>query len=288
MEQGKLDEAVAAYQQMMNLKPNLQAYARAAHVRWLQGDLPGALKLAQMAVSAGSPAEGEATAWASTRLALYQLQGGKLAGAARAVAVALDYQNDYAPALLARGRVLLAEGKVNEAVSSLRRAAELNPLPEYQWFLADALRADGKLEEARRAEERLMREGRTSDPRTLALFLATPRENGQPTDAATSLRLAVEETDTRSDVFTLDALAWAQAASGRYSEAQATMRRALAAGTEDARLFYHAGVIAAASGGRAEAARWLDKARAIRHTLLPSEQADLRRLLKTTRAATPR
>jgi tetratricopeptide (TPR) repeat protein len=275
MEQGKLAEAVAAYQRMMNLKPNLQAYARAAHVRWLEGDLPGAVKLAEMAVAAGSPAEGEATAWAATRLALYQLQGGRLDAAARAVAVALDYKNDYAPALLARGRVLLAEGKAGEAVSSLSRAAQLNPLPEYQWALADALGAPGKADEARRVEERLVKEGRTSDPRTLALFLATPRAGGPPPDAETALRLAAQETEVRSDVFTLDALAWAQAAAGKYSEAQATMRRALAAGTEDARLFYHAGVIAARSGRRAEAERQMKKAYRIRHTLLPSERADL-------------
>ena len=32
MEQGKLGDAVKAYQQMMNLKPDLRAYARAAHM----------------------------------------------------------------------------------------------------------------------------------------------------------------------------------------------------------------------------------------------------------------
>src|SRR4029077_10488952 len=42
MEQGKLGDAVEAYQQMMNLKPDLRAYARAAHMRWLKGDLAGA------------------------------------------------------------------------------------------------------------------------------------------------------------------------------------------------------------------------------------------------------
>ena len=41
MEQGKLSDAVEAYQQMMNLKPDLRAYARAAHMRWLKGDLDG-------------------------------------------------------------------------------------------------------------------------------------------------------------------------------------------------------------------------------------------------------
>ena len=53
------------------------------------------------------------------------------------------------------------------------------------------------------------------------------------------------------------------------------MKRALAEGTQDARLFYHAGVIAAARGERAEARRWLDKALAAQQMLLPSEREDL-------------
>ncbi|HTH20151.1 MAG TPA: hypothetical protein VL912_08715, partial [Candidatus Udaeobacter sp.] len=52
MEQGKLNDAVEAYQQMMNLKPDLRAYARAAHMRWLKGDLEGAIEAMQFAVSA--------------------------------------------------------------------------------------------------------------------------------------------------------------------------------------------------------------------------------------------
>ena len=54
-----------------------------------------------------------------------------------------DRQPDYAAALLARGRVLLAMKRTAEAVEALERAARLNPLPEYQWTLADALRASG-------------------------------------------------------------------------------------------------------------------------------------------------
>lgn len=36
MEQGRLDEAAAAYQKMLDLRPGLQSYSRAAHLRWLQ------------------------------------------------------------------------------------------------------------------------------------------------------------------------------------------------------------------------------------------------------------
>ena len=65
------------------------------------------------------------------------------------------------------------------------------------------------------------------------------------------------------------------AAAGRTAEAHVTMTRALAEGTEDGRLFLHAGVIAAAGNRRAEARKWLRKAEALRSTLLPSELDEL-------------
>ena len=56
MEQGRLDEAAAAYQQMIDLKPFYQSYTRAAHVRWMKGDLEGALGAMRRATRIGQPA----------------------------------------------------------------------------------------------------------------------------------------------------------------------------------------------------------------------------------------
>ena len=52
----------------------------------------------------------------------------------------------------------------------------------------------------------------------------------------------------RADIFTHDARAWALAAAGRFDEAHASMTRALAENTQDARLFLHAGLISASAG----------------------------------------
>ena len=54
MEQGQLVEAVDAYQEMVNLKPDIHAYSRIAHMRWLKGDLEGAIAVMEMAARAGS------------------------------------------------------------------------------------------------------------------------------------------------------------------------------------------------------------------------------------------
>ena len=274
MEQGHLDEAIDAYQKMIDLKPGPQAYTRVAHVRWLKGDLEGAIEMMRKAATAMSPRDAESAAWAYTRLALYELQAGSAESAERACEIALRLQNDYAPALLARSRLLLAENRNAEAAKIMQQAAHINPLPEYEWLLAEALRAAGRDDEARTVEDELKQSGAAEDPRTLALFLATRRER-----LDTALNLIEQEMKTRDDVFTLDALAWALAASGRVREAQGPMQRALAEGTKDARLLYHAGSIAAMNGQKQEARLMLNKAAAIKQMLLPSEREELSRTL---------
>ena len=273
MEQGRVDEAVEAYQRMADLKPCLQAYTRIAHLRWLKGDLEGAIEVAEEAVGTGTGRDPEPLAWALTKLASYRLQNGELARAEAGVNDALARLPHYAAALLLRGRLRLAQDQPAQALDDLREAARLNPLPDYQWTLADALRAAGEEDEAARVETQLETRGAGDDPRTFTLYLAT---RGRRADE--SLRLAQAELTQRQDIFTYDALAWACLAAGRAEEAQAYSRKALAEGTRDARLLLHAGLIAAALGAP-EAPAQLTAAQASRQTLLPSERTALDRAL---------
>jgi tetratricopeptide (TPR) repeat protein len=254
----------------MDLKPDLRAYARAAHMRWLKGDLEGAIEAMQLAVSAASPGDAESAAWVNTRLASYEFQASRVNEAEQRCALALSLQNNYPPALLLQGRILLGQSRFRDAVKVLQKAVKLNPLPEYQWTLAEALRAAGKENEASEVEARLCQRGASSDPRTLALYLATRQESPE-----TALRLARAELDSRSDVFSHDALAWSLAAAGNLTEAQSEMQHALAEGTQDARLFFHAGIIALQTGHSADSERWLRKASELSHLLLPSERNEL-------------
>ena len=276
MEQGRVTAAAAAYQKMIDLKPFYQSYTRAAHLRWLRGDLDGAIAMMHAAVRAASPRDRESVAWAYSRLALYELQRGRLSEAARMTDRSLQYVPDYAAALLARGRIQLAQAQFLEAAATLEKAARLNPLPEYRWAFADALRSLKRIEAAGAVERQLVQQG-ADDPRTLALYLSTRRE-----DAGKAIDLARRELENRSDIFTLDALAWALASAGETDEASALMARAVAEGTQDARLFLHAAVIASAAGRPADAARWRRMASKLRFTLLPSELGVLRKGIATT------
>ena len=270
VDQGKVREGAAAYQKMMDLRPDLQSYARAAHVRWLTGDLNGAIELMRLAIAGSSPNDAEAAAWAYTRLSLYQLQHGATKQALDSCNAALVLRSDYAPAMMARGRVLLALHRPADAVVELQRAAELNPLPEYQWALADALALTGDRDRAKQVEAQIINRGATEDPRSFSLYLATRSENVEQ-----AVQVAQHELTNRGDVFTHDALAWALALAGRTTEAQKHAQQALSEGTVDARLFLHAGIIAALNNDLTQAKRWLQKASLIQQMLLPSERAQL-------------
>lgn len=270
MELGDLSGAIAACQKLADLRPGGEAYGRIAHLRWLKGDLAGATAAMEMTLRATGPADAEGKAWALTRLAGFYLQAGRLDAAQNATQAALQHADDYAPAWLARGKSLLALGQGEAAIGALAKAVRLNPLPEYQWWFADALRGAGREAEAKGVEAELRQRGVAGDPRTLALFLATRGEN--PIEA---VRLAREELTNRSDVQTHDALAWALAARGDLEAADSEMQRALAEGTRDARILLHAAEIARQRGRMADADKYLTAARAMAATLTPSERRRL-------------
>lgn len=275
MEQGRLDEAEHAYQRMMDQRPGPQVYSRAGYLRWLKGDLTGAIEMMQLTVQAMSNRDSEAAAWAQVRLGLYLLQAGEFKQAAASYNRALELQPDYPPALVAQGRLLLAEHHYKRAVQPLAKAVQQAPLPEYQWLLIEALRADKQFAQATAIETDLKKNGAAEDGRTFALYLATKHQN-----VGKALHLAQKELNERSDIFTLDAMAWSLYAINLIPDAQTFSKRAVAEGTQDARLFYHAGVIARTAGDEREAMQWFNKASAIQQMLLPSERASLQKNLR--------
>ena len=267
MEQGQLDEAGEAYQTMLDLRPDFESYVRAAHFRWLKGELPGAQDLMVKALKVVDRRDVSTVAWAEQRLALYDLQAGNLPAAQQAAEAGLQAEPGDAAACLALGRVLSAEGKEDDALVQFRIAAKANPLPDYLWQLSDHLEARGLKAEAAPVEQTLRQTGRRADPRTFALYLATTKQ-----DPTAALRLANAELDSRRDVLSWDALAWSQLASGQVAPAHESMQRALAEGTEDGRLFLHAAAIASAAHDAGSKRTYLSKADALKGMLLPSER----------------
>lgn len=273
---GRLDEAAQSYQRMIDLKPGLQSYARAAELRWRRGDVAACRELLATAVSAGSRRDPESLAWVLARRGALELQCNDAETALQFADEALAQVEGHPAALVVRGRAAAALGRTDDAVTALARAARLYPLPEHLWGHADVLHDAGRGAEAVRVEAELRRSGEREDPRTLALWLATRGEA-----AVLAQRLAEQEFALRQDASTLDVLALARLRSGDLAGADAAMRRVLGAGAPEARFYLHAALIADATGDTGAVRQFVAEAQARAAALWPSERLELLRL--TTR-----
>jgi tetratricopeptide (TPR) repeat protein len=241
---GRYPDAARAAQRMMDLKPNLASYARASYLLWLKGNVAGAKESARLAIDAGGDRrDPEPLAWVLVQAASIFWHEGDVEGAEAGFHRALDVLPGFPPALVGTARVALAQGRPAAAAVLLTDAFQKRPLAETAGLLADARRLSGDGPGAEAAEREVFREGRGGDGRTLSLYLST---HGKEVDEA--LALAERELVTRDDVYTEDTLAWALYRKGRLPEARAASDRAMALGTPDARLLYHAGAIRLAAG----------------------------------------
>jgi len=85
--------------------------------------------------------------------------------------------------------------------------------------------------------------------------------------------------ETRSDVYTYDALSWVLFRSGRQKEAEETSAKATALNTAEPMFLYHAGVIAIAGGKVAEGEERLRRALALNPNFAFPQADDARRRL---------
>jgi tetratricopeptide (TPR) repeat protein len=284
VERGGIAAAIGAYQRMADERPGPEAYARIAQVRWLRGDLDGAIEFMTRAARATSPGDRAGLAWHQGRLAQLVLLTGDFDTALRLARSARRAMPESANAFAIEGRVLLALDRPGEALPLLGRAASAG-LAEHQWLWLEAAEAAGHPDEARRAAQALVATGHATDPRTYAIYLATRSDDPQA-----AVRIAQAELSVRTDVHTYDALAWALYKAGDLAGARSHSALAVALGTTDPRLWLHAGLIAASAGDAAAARNWLARAARLESVLLPSERAQLqaaRAALDTPSPTTP-
>lgn len=275
LELGHFQAAAETAQRMVDLKPNLPSYGRAAHLRWLQGDAVAAKQFYRSAIDAGANSrDAEPLAWIIVQTALLFWHEGDMEGADAGFDTALKRLEGYPPALVGKARVALARGEAARAVELLERALAESPLAETAWLLGDAREAAGDRPGAQAAQADAIRLGRQGDHLTLALFLATKSR-----DTEEALRLAQAEHEARPNTQVEDAYAWALYRAGRLAEARAASDRALALGTKEPRLLFHAGAIRLAQGETAEGQALLKQALALNPAFDATSAAEARKLL---------
>ncbi|HEV7460535.1 MAG TPA: hypothetical protein VGN78_08365 [Solirubrobacteraceae bacterium] len=256
VELGRYGAAARELQHFVDAKPALASYSRVSYFRELHGDLDGAAQAMALAVSAGGDTP-ENVAYVQTLLGTLEFDRGRLGPARQAFGLALVRFPGYVPAAAGVARVDAAEGRTGAAIRRYRDVVARLPLPEYVVALGETELAAGRPAEGGRdlglvgAEERLLQANGVNTDVDLALFEAN---HGS---ATRGVALAQRAWSAAPSVRSADALGWALTAAGRPRDGLAWARRALALGSRDAVLNYHAGMTARAAGDGRAARRYL-------------------------------
>ena len=284
VELGDYSEAIKAAQQMMNMRPDAAAYARVSYLRALHGDLEGAIEAMRVAVKATNPNNAENASWYRVHLGVELMNAGRREEAEREFDIALKVFPGYHLALAAKGRARAAAGDFDAAVDFYRQAQERVPLPDYAIALGDLYTRLGRPNEAKQQQqlvEFIERDNAGSAAlysRQLALFWA---DHDTRLDAA--LEIMKGEHAAREDVLTYDALAWCFFKKGLLAKAAEAIKQAKRLGTRDARIFYHAGMIAKAAGDTKAARDYLKQALSLNPQFDPLQAPIARATLESLR-----
>ncbi|MEX0629136.1 MAG: tetratricopeptide repeat protein [Chloroflexota bacterium] len=250
VETGDLLGARQRYDRLAILAPSGPVWSRLARLAFLEADISAAFLLVGRAIDdAEANGFGDEAAFYRYQLGDLHRATGELAAASAAYQSALESLPGYPAATIGLALTREGQGRRAEAIALLEAATTRLPTPEAVATLGDLYVLAGDLEAAEREYALVERIGEVARAtgavydRQLVLFAA---DHDRGVEAAISL--AESELELRQDIYAWDALAWALYKGGRLDEAATAADRALALGTPDPRLAYHAGMIAAARG----------------------------------------
>lgn len=288
LELGEYERAAAAYRTMEDLsgRQGLTRSAieqRLARLAALYGDVSGSrqhLKNAlTLALDLPEPPV-ETVAWCRWQLGEVAFAVGDYSTAEQQYKESLDGYPEYFRALASLGRTRAAQGDIQGAIEQFEHAVRIIPDPTFVATLGDLYKLEGRETQAAAQYHLVEQIGRINElngslyNRQLALFYA---DHDMKSDRA--YENAAREYVVRKDIYGADALAWAALKNNKVAEAQSLIRSALRLGTKDARLFYHAGMIAKASGDLKQAREYLQRALTLNPQFDPMQAAIARKAL---------
>lgn len=280
LELGAYDEARRTFGMLFTLRGDLTVAPRYARWEELRGRPAEARRLLGAARDEASRRHGMPAAhlaWFHWRLGDLALRQGRVREAEQELEAGLAVMPDDHRLLDALARAAAARGRWSEAIEYAERAIARTLDPATLGVLYQLYTATG---DSAKAEEyyRAMSVTVLGQPNTFhRLWGHYLLDRGR--EVPEVLQRAEREIAVRRDVYGWDLLAWALYKSGRPSEAREKMRHALALGTRDATLHYHAGMIEAALGRRADARRHLETALEINPHWDPFQPAEAKLVL---------
>ena len=280
LELGAYRDAARTFGSLLTVRGELGVAPRFARWEEIRGRPAEARQLLRDALRRAAERHGmprSQLAWFHWRLGDLALRQGLADEAERELEAGLALAPEDHRLLDGMARVAVTRGRWREAIDLGERAIARTPDPVTLGLLSVSWEMLG--DSARSAEnERAMDAAVAQQPNALDRHWAMLRlDRGREVSAV--LARAREEIRHRRDVYAWDLLGWALYRSGDTHEALEASAKALAMGTRDASLYFHAGMIAAAAGDTARARARLRRALEINPRWHPTQPDEARRVL---------
>lgn len=256
-ELGDYSRAAETFERLAARQPDIGTLTRLARWDSLNGRTEGAAQRLHAALAlakAEAPPDPDVVSWILWQLGENAFARGDFITAERRYREGLEVRPQSVALLHSLGRLLAGGSQLEEAIAFYRRAVEIDPIPYIVAALADAYEISGDSSLASTTLNGVPSQD-PLDSRHVVLIWAD-----HDIHQSKALEMALADWAQRKDIYTADALAWAALKAGQIEEAQARSADALRLGTRDAKLLYHAGMIARASGHRDEASELLRSA----------------------------
>ncbi|MEA2499068.1 MAG: hypothetical protein QOH26_1473, partial [Actinomycetota bacterium] len=257
-ELGDVDGAAAAYQDMVDRRPDVASYVRSSYTLQYQNRTRAAIAAMKLALQAAGPS-GETAAYVRHQF------GDIYAGlhdhreAARQNRIGIAVAPGFIPPTVGVAESYIARGRLGRAIEIMERAADELPTLEYIGKLGDLYAATGRSAAAERRYAEVARklsDYRANGVRPDADFIVFYADHGlRP---ASALREAFSIYRNRPTPKIADALAWMLHSVGRDARAWRHAEEAVV--RPDASTSFHAGMIALALGRTTEGKGLLRKA----------------------------
>ena len=262
---GQYDAAFDGYQKLVAQAPDYSTFARLAQAYEIRGDLPNAEGAWKNAVELDPGTNAEGSAWVRTQYGNFLFNQGRANDAETQYEGALAAFPGYIHALAGQANVAAANGDYARAIALDTDVTNRVPLPQYVAALGDIYATAGQQDKAQKqydligAIEQLYQANGINTDLLMSLFFADHNTN---IDQAVQQAMGALQVQPDS-IYSADAAGWALYKAGRFSDALPYAQRALAQGTQDASIHYHAGMIDKALGNTAAARDELSRALAI-------------------------
>lgn len=280
-ELGQVKRADAAYQRMVDLKPDVASYVRASYSLQYHRRTRAALTVMRLALKAAGPT-GETAAWVRHQLGDIYAGSKDTRAAARQNRIGMQVAPGYVPPTVGLAESLIVRGRLAEAIEIMEDAVVQLPTLEYLITLGDLYEATGRDEDAdkRYAEvaERLAgyRAAGVLPDADFILFYAD--HSLRPKAALAEARAIYLDRPTPK---TADALAWMLHSVGKERRAWRYAREAIAHPSRDSSMLFHAGMIARSLDERSVARRLLREAIVLDPAFSTVQAPIARRLLRS-------